>query len=425
MRAPARLITPGSMRLARVLLALLLLCPTAAARDFLCAEIGDVCHCRGIVLYGRRRAPLSNLVLYPHASLHNPDRIALAVKCRTETFQHAGIHPGQLALQAVRGMNASSSTKVDASLLGWGLRGQKIDLATVSVEAARSFRLESTAKACVCREHDESRSRPKPSEPPLPSRTPTHRQRLDAADLALVNGFVWSVSSPAALHDASGSFRTRRYQQRPSCTDPRPEKNAGCCYRTDLRTRLASMAEWSAHPAQGLPQTLPVLYPYSGVDLVTAAGLFPRAPAYFLCAYHPSFMPAFYPSDAAARASAQAAARAAAGVPPLAMPPPPPPPPYPRTAHGSTDLFRATRDCLQNESHHNHRNLTAKRGCMRDMHDAAHMWHAHVMCLGGPRTHRATRLPIHPPTPTPHRASFGREGRLACMTRPVLPFVQP
>ena len=56
-----------------------------------------------------------------------------------------------------------------------------------------------------------------------------------------------------------------------------------CCYRIDLQERLRSMAAWSE--AAQLPQHKPILYLYSGIDLISAFGLFPNSSAYMLTSF--------------------------------------------------------------------------------------------------------------------------------------------
>ena len=108
-----------------------------------------------------------------------------------------------------------------------------------------------------------------------------------------------------------------------------------CCYRIDLQERLRSMAAWSE--AVQLPQREPVLYLYSGIDLMGAFGLFPNSSAYMLT----SFLDAF-PVAAKSQGSDNAI---------------------------NQDLFASVHDCL------------GTRECAQQMMDDAAHWFHHTMCM--------------------------------------------
>ena len=76
-----------------------------------------------------------------------------------------------------------------------------------------------------------------------------------------------------------------------------------------LRARLDALGAFSLSTYPRRVQSLPVLYMFSGADLLTASAFFPHAPSYHLVADFPTGSPAcFLDAACAARANESAAA---------------------------------------------------------------------------------------------------------------------
>ena len=76
-----------------------------------------------------------------------------------------------------------------------------------------------------------------------------------------------------------------------------------------LRQRLGTLSRWSRDMFPQMVHSLPVLYPFSGADLLTAHAMFPNAPSYTLIADFPTGDPSCF-LDAACAAKANASATA-------------------------------------------------------------------------------------------------------------------
>ena len=148
------------------------------------------------------------------------------------------------------------------------------------------------------------------------------RQALSSKDIQLMRDWLSRPEFPELV--AATDLKARVPQPKAKMCDVMNNQEA-CCYRTDLDQRMRSMMAWSR---PRLPQHLPVLYLYSGVDLFNAFGLFPDSPAFVLCAYHPAFM-----------------------------------------AGTAMDLFSEARTCMESKD------------CSKRMVDSAIMWYRHTLCL--------------------------------------------
>ena len=153
----------------------------------------------------------------------------------------------------------------------------------------------------------------------------SHRQQLNASDVALLVQWTQRPELPLLLEARDLEARVMHIG---SSTCDAVNNQQACCYRGNITARHAAMAEWSR---TRLPQRLPILYPYSGVDLLNAFALFPEAPAYILCAYHPAFVVA---------------------------------------GNNARDLFSEARGCLQSME------------CAERMVRSAILWYRHTLCLG-------------------------------------------
>ena len=74
-----------------------------------------------------------------------------------------------------------------------------------------------------------------------------------------------------------------------------------------LTRRLEAQATWSAEAVPAASASLPVFYPFSGMDLITAAGVLPNASAFTLAARYPVGRPSCFTIRPCAAAAARAA----------------------------------------------------------------------------------------------------------------------
>jgi hypothetical protein len=158
--------------------------------------------------------------------------------------------------------------------------------------------------------------------------TANQAQLLSSEDLELlkqlVNAKGWDEIAAAREYPQRVPQRGRRGCA--AVTDP-----LHCCYRVSLVERMERMSAWSR--SHGLPQSIDVLYPYAGVDLLNSYGLFPSAPVHVLSAYHVAYSPNAETDDPA-------------------------------------DLFAETRRCLRDAE------------CTHIMVESAANYYRHLMCLG-------------------------------------------
>ena len=158
--------------------------------------------------------------------------------------------------------------------------------------------------------------------------TANQEQLLSSEDLELLKQLVhakgWDEIAAAREYPQRVPQRGRRGCA--AVTDP-----LHCCYRVPLMERMERMSAWSR--SHGLPQSIDVLYPYAGADLLNSYGLFPTAPVHVLSAYHVAYAPNAETDD-------------------------------------PKDLFAETRRCLRDAE------------CAQMMVEAAANYYRHIMCLG-------------------------------------------
>ena len=58
-----------------------------------------------------------------------------------------------------------------------------------------------------------------------------------------------------------------------------------CCERVDFKERIFQISEWSEHNKLN---DFPILYLFSGLDLINAIPIFPKSSHYILAADHPT-----------------------------------------------------------------------------------------------------------------------------------------
>ena len=158
----------------------------------------------------------------------------------------------------------------------------------------------------------------------LETKRKPRRQTLSPSDVELLRN--WSRVRPElpeliAAPDLTARIPVAGTRSCDAVRDP-----SHCCYRTNLTERLEAMTSWSR---TRLPQRLPVLYLYSGVDLINAFGIYPDSPAFVLLAYHPAF-----------------------------------------SAGKMHDPFSEARSCLRSAQ------------CAHNMVKSAILWYRHTLCLG-------------------------------------------